>query len=107
MTNANGFVDIPIPDGQEPAIVYVVAAENCPHEEAQRADRLAEDLSRGNISVQRMHHVGFTSIKDASEAQRVSAVMNGELPIVFVNGRAKANPSIEDVIAEFKSAHSR
>jgi len=107
MTNANGFVEVPMPDDQEANIVYVVAAENCPHEDAQRADHLAKELSQQNISVQRTHRVGFSSIKDESEAQRINAVMNGELPIVFVSGRAKPNPSIEEVIAEFKSARSR
>jgi hypothetical protein len=108
MTNSNGFVEVPLPDGQDPNTVYVVAAENCPHEEAQRADRLFESLSRENVSVQRTHNVGFSSIKDMSEAERVSAIMNGELPIVFVHGRAKANPSLDDVTAEVRlSARSR
>lgn len=108
MSNSNGFVEVPLPDGQDLNTVYVVAAENCPHEEAQRADRLAEALSKENISVQRTHHVEFSSIKDMSEAKRVSAIMNGELPIVFVHGRAKANPVLDDVKAEVRlSAHSR
>ena len=30
--------------------------------------------------------------------------MNGELPIVLVNGKAKSNPTLEEVIAEYKAA---
>jgi hypothetical protein len=40
------FVTLPPVEGQRPQIVFVVAAENCPHEDAQRADRLAEALSQ-------------------------------------------------------------
>jgi hypothetical protein len=36
--------------------------------------------------------------------RRHNAVMNGEVPIVFVNGRVKANPSVDDVVAEYGAA---
>lgn len=102
-TNSNGFVELPAsPDGQDSGTVYVVAAENCPHEEAQRADRLAKELSNQNISVQRTHHISFSTLTEASQAERVSAVMNGELPIVFINGRAKSNPSLDEVLKEVR-----
>ncbi|HEX2583777.1 MAG TPA: hypothetical protein VHL14_01505, partial [Steroidobacteraceae bacterium] len=108
LTNTNGFVEVPTPDSQDVKIVYVVAAENCPHEEAQRADRLFESLPRENVSVQRTHNVSFSSLKDQSEADRINTIMNGELPIVFVHGRAKANPSLDEVMSEVKSSvHSR
>jgi len=108
MTNTNGFVEVPAPDGQDVNTVYVVAAENCPHEEAQRADRLAQALSSNNISVQRTHSVGFSSLKNQGEADRINTIMNGELPIVFLHSRAKANPSLDEVMAEVKSLeHSR
>jgi len=75
MTNTNGFVAMPAPDGQDANTVYVVAAENCSHEEAQRANRLFESLSRENISVQRTHNVSFSSLKDQGEADRINPVM--------------------------------
>lgn len=102
-TNNNGFVELPaFPDGQDAGTVYVVAAENCPHEEAQRADRLATELSNQNISVQRTHRVGFSTLREASQAERVNTVMNGELPIVFINGRAKSNPTLDEVVKEYR-----
>jgi hypothetical protein len=107
VTNANGFVELPTaPDGQNRNTVYVVAAENCPHEAAQRADRLAEALVGRNVPVERTHHVSFSTLTDMTQAQRVSAVMNSELPIVFVNGHAKSNPSIDEVISEYRSRNS-
>jgi hypothetical protein len=91
--------------GQSPAAVLVVAAEDCPHEDAQRADRLAEDLSRNGVPVLRTHHIGFTLAgADGDQLERINVVMKGPLPIVFVRGRAKANPLLKEVLAEFKGA---
>jgi hypothetical protein len=42
---------------------------------------------------------------DPAIGVRLNSVMNGELPIVFVNGRGKANPTLEEVIAEFGASH--
>ncbi len=36
--------------------------------------------------------------------EQTSAVLSGEIPVVIVNGRAKANPSAEDVVAECDAA---
>ena len=101
---STGFVAVPPPNGAPANTVMVVAAENCPHEDAQRADRLTAELKGCGIPVQRSHQVSFTiDSPDASVPERISSVMNGQLPIVFINGRAKPNPSLNDVIAEFKS----
>lgn len=101
---STGFVSLPPVNGAPSNTVMVVAAENCPHEDAQRADRLAAELKGRGIPVQRSHQVSFTiDSPDSAVPERINAVMNGQLPIVFVNGRAKPNPSLEDVIAEFKN----
>jgi len=99
----NGFVDLPPVTGANPARVLVIAAEDCPEAAAQRADRLAEQLSQSGIPVTRAHEVSF-NIPNASIAQRINTVMNGEPPIVFVGGKAKSNPSLDEVTAEFKAA---
>lgn len=103
--SAHGFVALPPADGQNPRSVYVIAAENCPHEDAQRADRLAEDLGRRGIPVVRSHNISFSlNGADSSVAQRITSVMNGPLPIVFVQGRARSNPSLDEVLAEYQGA---
>ncbi len=103
----NGFAALPPADGQSARKVFVVAAQNCPHEDAQRADRLAEDLSRKGIPVERTQNVSFsiTSQPDSAVMERMSRIMNGPLPIVFVDGRAKSNPSLDEVVAEYKARH--
>ena len=100
------FISLPPVEGQRPQTVFVVAAENCPHEAAQRADRLAEALSQKGIPVERTHQsrFRFTSQPDAATVERISKIMNGPLPAVFINGRAKSNPSLDEVASEFREA---
>ena len=98
-----GFVALPV-NGAPDNMVMVVAAENCPREDSQRAERLADDLKGRGIPVMRSHEVSFTlNSPDSAVPERINTVMNGKLPIVFINGRAKPNPSVEEVIAEFKN----
>lgn len=103
--HATGFVSLPPVNGAPADTVMVVAAENCPHEDAQRADRLTAELKGRGIPVLRSHQVSFTiDSPDSAVPERINAVMTGQLPIVFINGRAKPNPSLDDVIAEFRGA---
>jgi hypothetical protein len=102
-TSRHGFVDLPAVTGASPGAVLVIAAENCPEEAAQRADALAHRLRGHGLPVTRLHQVSFEMPGgDAAAAQRVMAVMNAELPIVFVRGKAKSNPSLEEVLAEYR-----
>ncbi len=100
------FVSLPPVDGQGPETVFVIAAQDCPHEAAQRADRLADALARQGIPVARTSQANFrfTGQPDAATVERIEAVMNGPLPVVFINGRAKSNPSLDEVAAEFRQA---
>ena len=97
-----GFVALPVADGPSMAEVLVVAAENCPREEGQRADHLAEQLASSGIRAARVHEIGF-NVTDPSDAVLMNSIMNGKLPIVVVRGRVKANPKLEEVIAEYNA----
>ena len=105
--SANGFVQMPPLVDLDPNTVTVFAAENCPQEDARRADNLAEALRGSGIPVKRTHSINMT-VPGGQEAMMagVNAIMNGNLPIVFVNGRARANPNLQDVIAEFKGPNT-
>ena len=102
---SSGFVALPAVRGQSPTAVLVVAAEDCPHDDAQRADRLTDDLSRNGVRVVRTHSIGF-DIPNGGQADldQINRVMTGPLPVVFVRGRAKANPTLEEVLAEYKGS---
>jgi hypothetical protein len=100
-----GFVALPPVSGGNANAVLIVAAENCPEEAAQRADRLADNLTRQGVPVSRVHTVSFEIPgNDMSIANRVTSLMNGELPIVFVHGKAKSNPTLDEVAAEYRGA---
>ena len=102
IASENGFVELPPVEGQNSDAVLIAAAMNCPHEAAQRADALANDLSRKGIPVIRTQHIGFSLTNPEDPAvDHISSVMNGKLPIVFVHGKAKANPTLEEVVAEY------
>jgi len=96
------FVALPPADGQTPDAVYVVAAQNCPHAAAQRADRLAEALAGKGIPVVRTSNVMFPATRDRAVYDQMSSVMTGPPPIVFVRGRAKSNPNLDEVVTEFE-----
>jgi hypothetical protein len=98
------FVVLPAVAGANPTRVMVIAAEDCPEAAARRADDLAERLARDGIPVTRAHNVSFPAVNGADELQRVNRVMHGELPIVIVHGRAKANPTFDEVLAEYRAS---
>jgi len=96
-TDENGFVDVSPLEAQDPGTVYVVAGQDCPHEEAQRADRLAEQLRGRGIPVIRTDTV--TVVR--SVLDRYNAVSNGTSPLVFVRGRVKSDATLDQIVAEF------
>jgi hypothetical protein len=105
--DGSAFVSMPAVSGQSPSGILVIAAENCPHADSVRADQLANELSRSGLPVVRTNNISFDSApSDRGDFDRMNAVMTGTLPIVFVRGRAKANPTIEEVITEFKGSAS-
>jgi hypothetical protein len=102
--SANGFVLLPGTNRTASNAVQVIAAEDCPEEAASRADSLAAQLSSKGIPVARTHNISFTVTSgDPADAQRISSIMSGELPIVLVHGKAKSNPTLDEVIAEYRS----
>jgi len=106
ITDERGFLEFAPPTGFSTNQVLIVAAQNCPREGAVRADKLAREMAEQGIPFVRSSSVAF-SPPDASDidryVERHNKVMNGEVPIVFVNGKVKSNPGLDDVIAEYQS----
>lgn len=71
----------------------------------QRADALSERLNRLGIPNVRSASYSVNRNDPSAEQKagldRAVGVLNGEIPAVFVNGMAKANPSAEEVAAEY------
>ena len=107
LVSGNGFVALPPADGHSRGKVFVVAALHCEKWEAQRADSLAEELSRKGIPVERTSVTRFTfaTPPDSAVMERME-ILKGPFPVVFVNGRAKSNPSFDEVVAELRGGRT-
>lgn len=99
---SHGFVQIPAPDGQPGRGIVIFAPRNCPSDAAQRAEALARHLSAQGVPYVRSENAEFGSLSSQDEVTKVLSVMNGPVPVVFVNGKAKANPTPEEVVAEYR-----
>jgi hypothetical protein len=102
--DTNGFVPVQIPAGSPPDTVVILAALNCPSAAARRADTMASRLTELGIPNTRANHYSV-SISDREQMpllQRTSVVMGGDIPVVIINGMAKANPTVDEVASEFR-----
>ena len=108
-SGTSSFVDVVMPQGVPSNTVVILAPVNCPSDAARRADDLADRLSRMGIpNVRRAEYSAhFVDASPAQEAglQRAVEVLKGDIPAVFVSGRAKANPTADEVATEFRRAH--
>lgn len=108
----NGFIPALMLDGAEPDTVYIMTPKNCPSEAAQRATRLAKQLGeRGIPNVRRDHFraaVTDPTDREMKLLDHTTAIIDGEIPAVFVNDMGSVNPSAQEVISEFErtSGHS-
>ncbi len=105
-TSPSGFLPVPMPDGAARNTVLVFAPLNCPREGAQRANALTEKLTSLGIPNVKTDHYGSQVFEPTPEIEasfkRLNVLMKGEIPIVMINGMGKANPSAEEVVAEFR-----
>ncbi len=102
----NGFLPVPMPEGTPPNTVLVFAPLNCPHEGAQRAEALSRKLTELGIRNVRTSVYPATTFTPSEEKirefKRLDKVMTGEVPIALVNGMGKANPSLDELVSEYK-----
>jgi hypothetical protein len=105
MADGNGFIPAEMPDGAARDSVLVLAPVNCPHEGARRADALAERLHELGIPVVRTNNYSIARVTpdNAPSVNRAIEVLKTNVvPVVFVYGRAKANPTSDEVVAEYR-----
>lgn len=99
------FVQMPPMDVGGGDGVVILGPANCSSAGAKRADSLAKALEERGIPHTRSNQIGMRAGEQPSQKQmdNAKAVMGGEVPIVFIRGRAKANPSLSEVISEYSS----
>jgi hypothetical protein len=101
--DSNGFVSVVTPAGAPHDTAVIPAPLNCPSARAKQADAMAEQLRQMGIPVRRSNSYSAT-ITDPAQMPlltRTNAVLGGEVPIVIINGMAKANPTVDEVALEF------
>ena len=101
-----GFVYFPRPSNTSMGVVLIYAPAHCPSATARRASALAQRLEELDIPHAVLQEATFdVDGSDQAVMARIKSVMEGDGPPVFVRGRAKANPSIDEVVAEYRRSH--
>jgi hypothetical protein len=104
--SASGFVSVVAPDGAPDRTVVIFAPIGCPREAAQRAEAMASQLQAQGIphlrSARFSVNIPNPSAEQRQALQRTSTILSGEIPAVFIGSSAKANPTVEDVVAEYR-----
>lgn len=100
----NGFVSVQMPDDGKEDVVLILAPLSSPSNDAKRADALAARLNERGIPNRRGSSYLIYSLKpgQVSAVERAKEIMRSEAPAVFINGMAKANPSVDEVVAEYE-----
>ncbi|CAK7050927.1 hypothetical protein CUZ56_01776 [Saezia sanguinis] len=102
-TSDNGFVELSTKVVGEG--IVIMAPMNCTSQQARAADDLAAALRAEGIAFRRTNSLSL-SLEATEENRRLllrlDQVMDQPPPMVFVHGRAKSNPSFEEVVAEFR-----
>ncbi|MDH5326961.1 MAG: hypothetical protein OEZ68_22355 [Gammaproteobacteria bacterium] len=103
-TSDYGFVTLPKPSNLDTDTVIILAAKNCTKEAAQKAEHLADELRLRKIPYTRASSISFQNY-DRSLKKNLDSVMGGPMPHVLIDGRGKANPTLNDVVAEYNSIY--
>ncbi len=107
----NGFIPAMMLDGSRPDTVYIMTPKNCPSDAAQRAERLSGRLDEWGIPNVRRDHFRAELNNPTDEEMKLlnhtTAILDGEIPAVFVNGMGSVNPSAREVIGEFERTSGR
>jgi hypothetical protein len=99
-----GFVPVITSAGAPADTVVILAALNCPSAAAKRAKAMAERLSEMGIPNSRAdsYQASITDRKLVPLLQQTNQVLGGEIPVVIINGMGKANPTVDEVAAEYR-----
>lgn len=105
LADTNGFIPVQMPDGAASDKVLILAPLNCPHEGARRADALAQQLQQLGIPALRSNRYSIANARTADRDgvnRAFDILKTNQVPVVFVNGKAAANPASDSVVAEYR-----
>ena len=99
-----GFVPVPSAQGVKADAVTIVTAPTATEIAAARGEAIAKALSEKGIPVLRAQQVNFAGAGgDSVLSARAMLIMTGEQPVVLVRGKAKSNPTLDEVLLEFRA----
>jgi hypothetical protein len=101
--DSDGFVPVQWAAGAAADTVVVLAPLNCPSAAAKRAEAMVKQLNAMGIPNVRANNysASITSRDQLPLLQQTSLVLGGEVPVVIINGKGKANPTVDEVAAEY------
>ncbi|MDX2243064.1 MAG: hypothetical protein NW224_20480 [Leptolyngbyaceae cyanobacterium bins.302] len=97
------FVEVPLPNEISSGEVVVSGLLTCPHSGAKTRSVL-DKLTEAQIPHKHLTSFGFSNTDDWAGVHRLNEILKRGAPVVFVNGKAKADPTPEEVIAEYRKA---
>jgi hypothetical protein len=102
--SAAGFFLLSRDDAKNPNVV-IMSPPNCPSHEAQRARALGDSLAQAGIPHEMRSGIQF-QFNNPDDVARVNKYMTDVAnPLVLVRGWARGNPSLDQVIAQYRAAH--
>ncbi len=99
-----GFMPCPYPAGLEKRQVMIVAPMDSKSEASLKADRLELAVKREGLSVVRTQSYSFGAILNAEQAAQARAAANLPLPIIFIAGKVKSNPTVQEIMQEYRAS---
>ena len=98
-SDAHGFIAMPLPGNHDAATVLILTPPSPASDLEQRAAALLRALQQENIPAVRDSRYHSN---DPDTRRRFDALAHQPGPIVFVRGKARANPALEDVVAVYR-----
>jgi hypothetical protein len=104
--NQTGFVKTIMPSGAIANEVLIVGP-NCDRPEGLRTKALADSLAKLKIPYRQTSSISLNSDSMGSDdvfadISQMDQLMAGDSPVVFINAKGKANPTIDEVLAEYR-----
>lgn len=100
-----GFVSVPLPEGAVANEVLIVGP-TCSRPQGARTRALVSSLAQLKIPYRQTTSISLSSGDVLGNMLQLNQLMAGDAPIVFVNGKGKANPSLNEVVTEYRLAKS-
>jgi hypothetical protein len=102
-----GFVPVRVVNRGAGDTVLILAPLHCPASAARRAKRLAIRLTQLGIPNMSSHSYRVRpSSYVGRDVDLTASVLGGDAPVVIIDGRGSANPTLAQILAEYRRSPS-